>query len=357
MRTTDGANLTRLEQRKVRATYNAAAPDRTMLRRIEPTFGPMPNGLLHKGIGAFEPINSSWSGVEYSVPSPAGFKNVQATFSVPNIGVPSFVTTFLKSNKWRSQWDSQTDISVWVGFDPGTPALWQGGFDTVGSVHDTPSSTPLPTSYAWWELVFGGPLVEDWVLKGKRARLEQVVKVGKSPKGKPIVEFAHNNITNFPVSPGDLVAVSIEKLDPSVFSGTKVARKIKGAAKFEYINFTSGLITSFKLGATTPLVGQQVEWIVEAPSPGSGVGGVVPGFGAVYFDNANCSLGRNNFGIGQFTPGAKNKHKITATYQPMTTGTGKFFSKGVSANEVVSKPFHLADNLVRLSYVLNYKIW
>jgi hypothetical protein len=170
------------------------------------------------------------------------------------------------------------------------------------------------------------------------------------------VEFSNISITNFPVSPGDLVTVSIGKLDPSEFAGTGVAG-IKGAARFDYINLTRGMITSFKLGATTPLVGQQVEWIVEAPSPASGVGGVVPGYGSVYFDNATCSLGRNAFGAGQFLPGATNKFDIIATYQPMTTGTGKFYTESVHANEVVSQPFQLANDLVRLSYVLNTDVW
>jgi hypothetical protein len=341
------------------ASEMVVAPSRSRLRRIEPMFGPMPNGVSH--IGAFEPIGQIWSGVAYQSKVPGGFGSVEAVYNVPNVGLPSAAATYLKSNKWNSRWDSQLEISQWVGFDPGTPALFQGGFDTGGSVFGTTPPKALPTSYAWWEVVFGGPWVEDWVLIG--SKLKQVV-------GGPKSGVSRTQLSNFPVYPGDLVKVSIEKINPSVFS--KVKKSVKGAAKFTYVNFTRGLITSFTLGATTPLVGQQVEWIVEAPTtPGNTPGGAVPAYGAVYFDQARCTFGGDalpakggasfkypkTFGAGEFKPGTTNKWSISTSWINMTTGKGKFFAKGWHANEVVSRPVVLADDLIRLEYVLDVNAW
>lgn len=127
--------------------------------------------------------------------------------------------------------------ATWIGIDGGDPDILQAG--TTQSVHplNQPYGPGLPT-FAW----------HQWYIREK-------------PQA----------ISNFPVSPGDIIYCVISVRSPT-----------EGAVFM--LNVTTGVYTSFikHAPAGIRLVRNYAEWVLESPSDGSL--GELPKYGEVYFD-------------------------------------------------------------------------
>jgi hypothetical protein len=245
-----------------------------------------------------------WSGLVLYATGTGSFGSVEATWTVPNIGVPTFAKGLLESSDVWAGLSGKMAIATWVGFDSGgRPGgripLWQGGFTTHSTLQSFEEGI-APHSYAWWEITPSNipGLGQQWpYLIGDTQPL--------NTKHARIISSSNHyrqNLNNFPVSPGDTVSVKIEKADPS--DGWRPALAIVGAATFTYTNFTQSVTTSVTLGSTYQLWGGNVEWIVENPAVGaSPPGPIMPAYGAVYFDQAQCTFGKGTLAPGPVMQG------------------------------------------------------
>jgi peptidase A4-like protein len=318
-------------------------------RPVVPRFSRSPTGNVMSS--NFEPLSGIWSGVVLGAEAPAAFGSVQAVWQLPALGVPPLARPFL--GKWK--WNDQYEIDHWVGFGGNAldgSVLFQGGYGTFGYVNDK----SLPTCYAWWYVEGGNrPYITDYILKGSPPMLEQV-----SSPVIPSLSVALNNISNFPVYPGDYVSMKLERVSETVFPGYEQLG-ILGAMQLTYVNFTRGLSTTFTLGATASLPGLSVEWIVETPTESPGL---AADFGAVYFDKASCTFGMHPAGplgpfpdvVGVGDAVAQSELGIRFSPQVVTTLANQVSSQ-VHSGETFGAPVILDDQLMRVSYYLQTNAW
>jgi len=196
------------------------------MKRIEPQFGTRTDrqhGPRSKKVK--NDTSTNWSGSVAFAGAGDSVTYVIGQWTVPHVLPPA---------------NGDFYCAAWVGIDgDGSPDVLQAGTecDVVGGVHE---------AYVWWE----------WY---------------------PDYEV---QITNFPVTPGDVMYCAI-----CVHSNTE--------AGFYLTNLTNGTATSFTKTAPagTSLVGNCAEWIVEAPTVGGGQSALAK-YGLVYFDL--CLAGTND---------------------------------------------------------------
>jgi len=162
-------------------------------------------------------------------PANDSFKWIEGDWVVPNVGAPTQNKTYYSAS--------------WIGIDgDASNDVCQAGVECEVSQSGSSISRNI---YAWWE----------WY---------------PNPEVK---------LTNFPVSPGDLI--------------TMILCSAQGAgstsATVYMTDVTSGLSTSFSFNApgTTKLVGNSAEWIVEAPTVG-GSQSAIADYGEVFFTNCEA---------------------------------------------------------------------
>jgi hypothetical protein len=196
---------------------------------VEPTFRVNPDRThgprkqLSKAAGT--ETSGNWSGGVVYAPAGQPFKWLEGDWIVPDVNAPT-------QNQWYY-------CASWIGIDGdgGSGDVFQAGVEC--EVYRS-GSTITRNIYPWWE----------WY---------------------PTPEV---QITNFPVSPGDLITM--------ILCSTSAAGSKSGTV---YVtNRTTGASTSVNLTApgTTSLVGNSAEWIVEAPTVG-GLQSAIADYGEVFF--------------------------------------------------------------------------
>ena len=220
---------------------------------IQPQFGNLPDESFGSSV-EYGPITDfpGWSG---SVLHPTGgfpFTSVSGVWTVPDTAPPRIV-----------EGSYTYECATWVGIDGGSedsyaPYLVQAG--TSQSVKVTYYDVPVwgsyysvsHTTYAWWE----------WL---------------------PDKSY---QISNFPVSPGDVVACYISVLSPTEVS-------------FHMWNMTTGILAPFRKSAPqgAEVRGLTAEWILECPHK-RGQPVYMPKFGWVYFDYCIAGVQDRLFGGG-----------------------------------------------------------
>jgi hypothetical protein len=163
-------------------------------------------------------------------PTGQSFNWLEGDWVVPNVSAPG-------QNQWYY-------CSSWIGLDgDGSGDVCQAGLEC--EVYQSGSSV-VRRVYPWWEW-FPGPEVQ---------------------------------ITNLPISPGDLVSLVI------CTTGAGAS-----TASIFFSNRTSGASTSFSITAPagTSLVGNSAEWIVEAPTV-SGAQSSLADYGEVFFSVCEAVL-------------------------------------------------------------------
>jgi hypothetical protein len=181
--------------------------------------------------------STNWSGGVVYAPSGQSFSCIEGDWVVPDIDAPT-------ENQWYY-------CATWIGLDgDGSGDVCQAG---IGSQVYRSGTSVTSQFYAWWE----------WY-------------------PEPEVQ-----ITNFPVSPGDMITALI------------TASPGAGATKANvYLtNRTTGASTSLSFTApgNTTLSGNCAEWITEAPTVG-GQQSSMADFGEVFF--SVCEAGTNSTLVG-----------------------------------------------------------
>lgn len=220
--------------------------------------------------------SKTWSGSVVSVPDAGdSFKSIVGRWTVPNT-YPS------SSGNWEYS-------SQWIGIDgSGTKDVFQAGTETdaimVGGIIQR-------QTYAWWQW-FPNTLVA---------------------------------ITNFPVSPGDVIWCAL--CVTSVAAGSVYLR-----------NVSSGNSTSFTVNAPTGtlLVGNSAEWVVERVT----INGSLPrlvNYGVVFFDE----------GIAYYATGAPGS---TQNLMQIDLGAGTFVTMTGNNNASLSVPIDEGDTTMAVSW-------
>jgi hypothetical protein len=177
-----------------------------------------------QGAEAGTETSSNWSGGVAYAPAGQSFKWIEGDWIVPDVDAPT-------QNQWYY-------CASWIGIDgDGSGDVFQAGVEC--EVYRS-GSTIKRNIYPWWE----------WY---------------------PTPEI---QITNFAVSPGDLITM--------ILCSASGAGSTTGSV---YItNRTTGLSTSAQLTAPsgTKLVGNSAEWIVEAPTVG-GSQSAIADYGETFF--------------------------------------------------------------------------
>jgi hypothetical protein len=240
---------------------------------IQPTFRVRTDrihGPRHRQATAGTETSTNWSGSVVYAPAGQSFKWVEGDWVVPNVDAPT-------QNQWYY-------CASWIGIDgDGSPDVFQAGVET--EVFQSGSSITRHV-YPWWE----------WY---------------------PIAEV---QITNFAISPGDMVTVLLCS-QQGVGSTTGTV----------YItNRTSGASTHVTLTApgTTKLVGNCAEWIVEAPTVG-GAQSALADYGEVFFSSCEA---------------------VTAGNTTVNGGTGNNINM-TAAGKVVSDGNLITPTIVQCAYV------
>jgi hypothetical protein len=195
---------------------------------VAPTFRVNPekvHGLNRKSKSANGAETSgNWSGAVVYAPAGQSFKWIEGDWVVPNVSAPT-------QNSWYYS-------ASWIGIDgDGSPDVCQAGVEC--EVYQS-GGTVTRHIYPWFE----------WY---------------------PLSEV---QITNFAVSPGDMITMLI---------CTSQAAGSTNATVY-FTNRTSGASTSvgFNAPSGTKLVGNSAEWIVEAPTV-NGSQSAIADFGEVFF--------------------------------------------------------------------------
>jgi hypothetical protein len=219
--------------------------------------------------------STNWSGGVVFAPAGQSFSWVQGDWVIPNVDAPT-------ENQWYY-------CASWIGIDgDGSGDVCQAGVEC--EVYRTGTSVTR-IIYPWWEW-FPNPEVQ---------------------------------ITNFPVSPGDLITALL------------CAGPGAGAtnATIFFSNRTTGDSTS--IGFTAPagksLVGNSAEWIVEAPTV-DGQQSALADYGQVFFNVCDAFLGT-----------------IAAGGSTVGGGTGDNMNMVDSNNTVVSDGILVTPTIIECQYV------
>lgn len=203
----------------------------------------------------------NWSGGVVYAPRGQSFSWVQGDWTVPSVGAPTAGPTYY--------------CSSWIGLDGdrGSGDVCQAGVECDVSRTGT---TPAPSTYPWFE----------WY---------------------PASEVA---ITNFPVNYGD-------SLTALVCAGPGAGATY---AHLYFTNHTNGAYTSFSFQAPgqTKLVGNDAEWIVEAPLDGE-VQTEMADYGQVAFSMCQAYLGSTGPTVNSGT--GNNINMIDSNNQPVSNGS------------------------------------
>ncbi len=239
------------------------------LTHVEPTFrvnhdrvhGPRQPGAAGAAAGAAAGTETSgnWSGAVVYAPAGQSFKWIEGDWVVPNVDAPT-------QNKWYYS-------ASWIGIDgDGSGDVFQAGVEC--EVYRS-GSTITRHIYPWWE----------WY---------------------PTAEV---QITNFAVSPGDLITM--------ILCSTQGVGSTTGTVYFT--NRTTGVSMSFALTApgTTKLVGNCAEWIVEAPTVG-GSQSAIADYGEVFFSVCEAFTTPAN---GTVNGGTGNNINMTSGGSVVSSGT------------------------------------
>jgi hypothetical protein len=198
------------------------------LHQIEPSFrlnGNRVHRPRQRDVGDATETSTNWSGGVVYAPSGQSFKWVEGDWVVPDVGAPT-------QNQWYY-------CASWIGIDgDGSPDVCQAGVEC--EVYQSGSSVTR-NIYPWWE----------WY------------------------PFSEVQITNFSVSPGDMVTMLI--------CSTQGAGSTSATIYFN--NRTTGAsVAPFTITAPSgyQLVGNCAEWIVEAPTVG-GAQSQIADYGEAFF--------------------------------------------------------------------------
>ncbi len=167
--------------------------------------------------------SSNWSGGVVNPPAGQAFQWIEGDWVIPAVDAPT-------QNEWYY-------CATWIGIDgDGSGDVFQAGVES--DVYANGSSITL-NYYPWWEW-YPGPSVA---------------------------------ITNFPVSPGDMITMLICSAGVGSTTGTVY-----------WTNVTTGASTNASLTAPsgTKLIGNCAEWIVEAPTVNGGQSALAD-YGEVFF--------------------------------------------------------------------------
>jgi hypothetical protein len=238
---------------------------------VQPTFqvnSEKLHGLRRRKPSDSPETSTNWSGGVVFAPAGQSFYWVFADWIIPNVAAP-------KQNQWFY-------CSSWVGIDgDGSNDVCQAGIE--GDVFQSGTSI-THVFYPWWEW-FGGPEVR---------------------------------ITNLAVSPGDMVTVGI----CTGQLGVVVSPEGAGAttARVFFTNRTSGAATSFDISAPagTKLVGNCIEWIVEAPTV-NGVQSQIADYGQVFF--THCLAKTTDANAAPVTVDTGDSINMTADGSVVSQGT------------------------------------
>jgi hypothetical protein len=206
--------------------------------------------------------SNNWSGAYAPQPSGEPFNNVYATFNVPAMQPPP--------SAWNGKgWnDGVYHCSTWVGLDGWNgPDVVQAGATSVATVTKGVISTRY---YAW---------VEFW----------------------PALEAP---VSNFPVSPGDMLAVTVCTPFSTTHGVAVLSNKSTGQSTTVGFDAPSGSVAT----------GVVAEWIVE--NPGSTPPGVLGNYGSVVFHD--CVAGSKT----------QERNLLSATPIDMVDGSGNVISTG-----------------------------
>ena len=193
---------------------------------IEPTFRVNPgktHGPRHPSPTAGTQTSSNWSGAVVNPPAGQTFKYVIGDWVVPDVDAPA-----------QGQWYY---CANWIGIDgDGSGDVFQAGLQS--EVYQSGSSI-TKVLYPWWE----------WF------------------------PASETQITNFPVSPGDMMIMTL--------CSANAAGSTTGTVY--WTNATSGASTNATLTAPsgTKLVGNCAEWIVEG-------NGALADYGEVFFSDCEA---------------------------------------------------------------------
>jgi hypothetical protein len=272
----DGPNLARYEYviNRLRGKFNYIVP--TMRINADRFHGPRKHLSVSPKSTAGSVTSTNWSGSVVHPPAGKSFSWIQGDWIVPDVGAPA-------PDRWYY-------AASWVGIDgDGSSDVCQAGIEC--EVYRSGSSVTR-NIYPWWE----------WY---------------------PQSEV---QITNFPVSSGDMVTVL---LCANPGSGAT-------AATVFFTNRTTGASTSVGLTAPsgTSLSGDCGEWIVEAPTVG-GSQSAIADYGEVYFSACEAHAGP----VGE--SGGSN----------VEGGAGTAISMVNSSGAVVSSSNLITPTIVQCEYV------
>ena len=182
---------------------------------VEPTFRverDRTHGPRHRQPAEGTQTSTNWSGAVVNPPAGQTFSWLEGDWVVPAVDAPT-------QNEWYY-------CATWIGIDgDGSGDVFQSGVESDVYVSGSSVTTDY---YPWWEW-FPGPSVA---------------------------------ITNFPVSPGDMITMLLCAADGAGSTTGTVF----------WTNATTGAATNVTLTAPsgTKLVGNCAEWIVEAPTVNGG---------------------------------------------------------------------------------------
>jgi hypothetical protein len=249
---------------------------------IVPTFRVNPgktHGPARKSEAGSSGTSTNWSGSVVTVPNSGdSFKWIEGRWTVPNVYSSS-----------TGNWDYAAE---WIGIDGwGSGDVLQAGTET--DVLFLGGSTQRECN-AWWEWYHPGDLGEV-------------------------------QISNFPVSPGDVMWCMVCVISPT-------------SGSFYLRNVSSGDSTSFTMNAApgVSLVGNCAEWIVERPT----VGGSLPslaGYGTVFFDE----------GLAYFATDAPSS---TQNETQIDLGSGTFITMVGNNNTPLSVPTDEAATAMEVNW-------
>jgi Peptidase A4 family/PASTA domain len=226
---------------------------------IEPTFrinAERVHGPRRRLPEAGTETSTNWSGGVVFAPMGQSFKWIEGDWVVPDVDAPT-------ENQWFY-------CSNWIGIDgDGSADVCQIGVECEAFRSARSTSRNI---YPWWE----------WF---------------------PLPEV---QITNFPVSPGDMVTMLL----------CTTGANATTASAF-LTNRTTGASTSFSFDAPngTKLVGNCAEWIVEAPTV-NGAQSAIADYGEVFFSVCEACLTNNTTIDG----GTGNNINLTASGQTVSDG-------------------------------------
>lgn len=203
---------------------------------VEPTFRierERKHGPRQRGAAEGTQTSGNWSGGVITPPAGQTFKWLEGDWVVPAVDAPT-------DNEWYY-------CATWIGIDgDGSGDVFQAGVES--DVYANGSSI-VTSYYPWWE----------WY---------------------PAASIA---ITNFPVSPGDMMNM--------LLCSSEAAGSTSGTVY--WTNITTGASTNVTLSSPsgTKLIGNCAEWIVEAPTVNGGQSALAD-YGEVFF--SVCEAVTNN---------------------------------------------------------------